>query len=111
MGGRQPLCGTGVTSLIVVISRPAACRPRLADARQEPQRARDYLAELVRDFPDGDLADDALGQLADRALEEGGCQQALPYYRRLREEYSRTGWAAVATSAIVRCRQEGLNPP
>ncbi len=84
---------------------------RLADARQEPQRARDYLAELVRDFPDGDLADDALGQLADRALEEGGCQQALPYYRRLREEYSRTGWAAVAESAIVRCRQEGPNHP
>ena len=84
---------------------------RLADARQETQRARDYLAKLVHDFPDGDLADEALGQLADRAREEGGCQQALPYYWRLREEYGRTGWASVAESAIERCRQEGQNPP
>ena len=84
---------------------------RLADARQESHRARDYFVELVRDFPDGDLADEALGQLAERAREEGGCPQALPYYHRLREEYSRTGWASVADSAIEHCRKEGRDQP
>src|SRR5215471_6672533 len=34
--GRQPLCGTGVTSLIVVISKPIACKARMADSRPEP---------------------------------------------------------------------------
>ena len=35
-GGRQPLCGTGVTSRIAVTSRPAAARARIADSRPEP---------------------------------------------------------------------------
>ena len=53
----------------------------------------------------------ALVQLADWAREEEGWQQALRYYRRLREEDSRTRWASVAESAIERCRKEGGNPP
>ena len=63
--------------------------------------------DLAAVFADGDLADEVLGQLAERAREEGGCPQALPYYQRLREEHSRTGWASVAESAIERCRKEG----
>ena len=35
-GGRQPLCGIGVTSLIMVTSRPAACSARIAASRPEP---------------------------------------------------------------------------
>ncbi|SVE15122.1 uncharacterized protein METZ01_LOCUS467976, partial [marine metagenome] len=70
-----------------------------------------YLERLLRDFPDGDLADDALGQLAERAQEEGGCRAALPFYQRLREEYSRTGWASVAESALARCSEGRLDQP
>ena len=36
LGGRQPLCGTGVTSLIAVISRPADWSARIADSRPGP---------------------------------------------------------------------------
>src|SRR4051795_4025895 len=35
-GGRQPLCGTGVTSWMVPTSRPVACRLRMAVSRPEP---------------------------------------------------------------------------
>src|SRR5438046_4805975 len=35
-GGRQPLCGIGVTSLILRTSIPAAARARIADSRPEP---------------------------------------------------------------------------
>src|SRR6185312_11977605 len=35
-GGRQPLCGTGVTSWIEPTSRPTACRDRIAVSRPEP---------------------------------------------------------------------------
>src|SRR6476660_5519851 len=35
-GGRQPLCGMGVTSRIVVIVMPTACSARSADSRPEP---------------------------------------------------------------------------
>src|SRR4051812_33483001 len=35
-GGRQPLCGWGVTSEIVPTSRPAACSERIAVSRPEP---------------------------------------------------------------------------
>src|SRR5438270_6247372 len=35
-GGRHPLCGIGVTSLIVFTSRPAAARARIADSRPDP---------------------------------------------------------------------------
>src|SRR4051812_36925655 len=36
LGGRQPLCGTGVTSWIAPTSRPVACRLRIAVSRPEP---------------------------------------------------------------------------
>ncbi|MBT5451816.1 MAG: hypothetical protein HOA27_07420 [Gemmatimonadetes bacterium] len=61
---------------------------------------------MVRDF-----SDDALGQLAERAQEEGGCEAALPFYQRLREEYSCTGWALVAESALTRCSEGRLDQP
>ena len=35
-GGRQPLCGKGVTSLIIVTSKPAALKARIAASRPEP---------------------------------------------------------------------------
>src|SRR5262245_55428455 len=35
-GGRQPLCGCGVTSWITPTSSPAACRDRMAVSRPEP---------------------------------------------------------------------------
>src|SRR3954470_24662229 len=36
LGGRQPLCGVGVTSWIEPTSRPVACRDRIAVSRPEP---------------------------------------------------------------------------
>src|SRR5215471_1464374 len=35
-GGRQPLCGIGVTSRIARTSRPAVCSARMAESRPEP---------------------------------------------------------------------------
>src|SRR5512146_456421 len=35
-GGRQPLCGMGVTSLIDLMSRPDAASARIADSRPAP---------------------------------------------------------------------------
>src|SRR5699024_128510 len=36
LGGRHPLCGTGVSSRIAVISKPAACKERMAASRPAP---------------------------------------------------------------------------
>jgi hypothetical protein len=36
LGGRTPLCGEGVTSLIAPTSRPVAVRERIAVSRPEP---------------------------------------------------------------------------
>src|SRR6185437_13181614 len=36
LGGRQPLCGIGVTSRIEVTAKPTACNARNADSRPEP---------------------------------------------------------------------------
>jgi hypothetical protein len=36
LGGRHPLCGIGVTSLIEMTPRPAACSARTADSRPPP---------------------------------------------------------------------------
>src|SRR3954471_14296680 len=36
LGGRQPLCGTGVTSLMPVTSMPVFCSERIAVSRPEP---------------------------------------------------------------------------
>ena len=84
---------------------------RLADARDQPDRSKAFLRELVRNFPDGDWADDALAQLAERAENEGGCEAALSLYRRLHEQYSRTGWGAVAESALAQCRDGRVGVP
>src|SRR5436190_143489 len=54
-GGRQPLCGIGVTSRIDRTSRPAVCSARIADSRPEPgpltstshERMPNVLAALV----------------------------------------------------------------
>src|SRR5262249_59989958 len=35
-GGRQPLCGSGVTSSMALTFRPAACSAVTADSRPEP---------------------------------------------------------------------------
>ena len=79
-------------------------RAKLAEAQGDSAAAvRDWQA-LIRDFTDSEFADDALGQLAARAEQRDGCAAALRYYEQLREQYSRTGWAAVARSAIERCR-------
>jgi len=79
-------------------------RAKLAEARGDSAAAVLDWQTLVRDFADSELADEALGQLAARAEQREGCAAALPYYERLREQYSRSGWAAVARSAIERCR-------
>ena len=79
-------------------------RAKLAEARGDSAAAVLDWQTLVRDFADSELADEALGQLAARAEQRQGCAAALPYYERLREQYSRSGWAAVARSAIERCR-------
>src|SRR5262249_57682883 len=36
LGGRQPLWGSGVTSSMALMFRPAACRAVMADSRPEP---------------------------------------------------------------------------
>src|SRR5262245_51289589 len=36
LGGRQPLCGIGVTSRITTMCKPAAAKARTADSRPEP---------------------------------------------------------------------------
>src|ERR1700738_3299913 len=36
LGGRQPLCGSGVTSSIALIDSPADCNPVIALSRPEP---------------------------------------------------------------------------
>src|SRR6516225_1044157 len=36
LGGRQPLCGNGVTSSMALMDKPAACRAVIADSRPEP---------------------------------------------------------------------------
>ncbi len=77
---------------------------RLAAARGDSTAAVEHWQTLVRDFADSDFADDALAELAAQAERNGGCRAALDYYERLREAYSRSGWSAVAASAIDRCR-------
>src|SRR6202051_4464671 len=36
LGGRQPLCGSGVTSSMALTFSPAACKAVIADSRPEP---------------------------------------------------------------------------
>ena len=51
-----------------------------------------------------EVGGEALGTLGQLHERREGCPAALPYYRRLREEYSRSGWAGVAENALSRCR-------
>ena len=76
---------------------------RVAKERADNATALAYLEQLVEVYPDNDLADDALAQLGEWYERERGCEQARPYYERLRVEYGQSGWAGVATSALERC--------
>ena len=80
---------------------------RAAEANGDWEAAVAHLERLVADFPDHDLADDALGRLGEFHEKAQGCQTAVPYYERLQEEYGRSGWAAVAESALERCGETG----
>lgn len=79
---------------------------RVAEQQGDTKGAAEQLKQLLAKHPDHDLADEALGRLAELADKAGGCAQALPYYQRLSEEYSQSGWALVARSAIARCHQQ-----
>ena len=79
---------------------------RVAEGRGEIEAAMVHLERLVADFPNRHLADDALARLGELYEREQGCMRALPYYERVREEYSQSGWAAVAGAAVERCRRK-----
>ena len=77
---------------------------RIAAQRQRPLRAEKLYQQLVEVFPSSDLADDALAALADLQEERSGCRKARPHLLRLVEEYSLSGWAAVARAELENCR-------
>ena len=79
---------------------------RVAEAREDWEEAAGLYGKLVDLYPAADLADDALGSLAALAEKRSGCRRARPHYRRLVEEYSRSGWAAVAEAALEKCRSK-----
>ena len=79
---------------------------RVAEGRGEVDTAMVHLERLVADFPKRNLADDALARLGELYEKEQGCMRALPYYERVQEEYSQSGWAAVAGVGIERCRRK-----
>jgi outer membrane protein assembly factor BamB/TolA-binding protein len=79
---------------------------RVAEQQGDTAKAEEQLKQLLARHPDHELADEALGRLAELAEKAGGCAQALPYYQRLSEEYSQSGWALVARSAIERCQEQ-----
>ena len=79
---------------------------RVAEGRGEVDTAMVHLERLVADFPKRNLADDALARLGELYEKEQGCTRALPYYERVQEEYSQSGWAAVAGVGIERCRRK-----
>src|ERR1700709_1240511 len=64
LGGRQPLCGTGVTSWIEPTSRPAACGDR-----------RGLAGALEADLAGGGPGDDGTGGVGDR--DDGVVERAL----------------------------------
>ena len=78
---------------------------RAAEERDRMGMAIEHLERLVASFPDGDLADDALCRLGELHEKTSGCDAAVPYYFRVREEYHQSGWAEVARVALERCRQ------
>ena len=79
---------------------------RAAEAREDWEGAAALYAQLVDRYPAADLADDALGSLAALTEKRSGCRRARPHYQRLVEEYSRSGWAAVAGAALEKCRSK-----
>ena len=79
---------------------------RVAEQQGDIKSATDRLKQLVARHPDHELVDEALARLAELAEKAGGCAQARPYYQRLSEEYSQSGWALVARSALERCNQQ-----
>jgi tetratricopeptide (TPR) repeat protein len=79
---------------------------RAAEDQGDTLQAQERLGELVRRFPDHELADDALGHLAELHERQEGCARAVPLYDRVREEYSRSGWAEVARVGLERCRKK-----
>lgn len=79
---------------------------RVAEQQGDNKGAVERLKQLVTKHPDHELADEALGRLAELGEKAGGCAQARPYYQRLSEDYSKSGWALVARSALERCRKE-----
>ncbi|MBT4499125.1 MAG: hypothetical protein HOC74_15460, partial [Gemmatimonadetes bacterium] len=78
---------------------------RAAEERDRMGMAIEHLERLVASFPDGDLADDALCRLGELHEKTSGCDAAVPYYFRVREEYHQSGWAEVARVALERCRR------
>ncbi len=79
---------------------------RVAEQQGDTKGAAARFRQLVAKYPDHQLVDEALGRLAEMAEQAGGCAQARPYYQRLSEEYSQSGWSLVARSALERCRQQ-----
>ncbi len=69
---------------------------RTAEAREDWEGAAELYGRLVDRYPAAELADDALGSLAALTEKRFECRRARPCYQRLVEEYSRSGWAAVA---------------
>lgn len=79
---------------------------RVAEAREDREGAAALYGKLVDRYPAADLADDALGSLAALTEKRFGCRRARSHYQRLVEEYSRSGWAAVAEAALEKCRSK-----
>ena len=79
---------------------------RVAEAREDWEGAAELYGRLADRYPAADLADDALGSLAALTEKRSGCRRARPHYQRLVEEYSRSGWAAVAEAALEKCRSK-----
>lgn len=79
---------------------------RVAEQQGDTRGATERYKQVVAKYPDHPLVDEALGRLAELAEKAGGCAQARPYYQRLSEEYSQSGWALVARSALERCSQQ-----
>ena len=76
---------------------------RLAQKRENWEDAHVLFERLADEYPESELADDALGALAELLATRRGCRSARPYYRRLIEEHSRSGWASIAESALSKC--------
>ena len=75
----------------------------MAEDQGDSTAALARLAQLVEEYPDGDLADDALARLGSLYERLQGCEPARPYYERLRAQYNRSGWAQIAATALRRC--------